>query len=173
MTARLALVAAIDANFGVGLNGRIPWSLPSDLRWFRELTLGGSVCYGRITQKLLSGGMLKDRKNYMLTRNPKVAAVTAMIRDTICVPSVEWALKLHEREHNMSPLFVIGGHRAWAEAFDLATAGCPTLVYLTCVQGDYGCDVKFPMRHLGWTRLQLGPTQPGPPPSVRQLWSNF
>jgi dihydrofolate reductase len=36
-------VAAMAGNRVIGDGGRIPWHLPEDLRWFKELTMGGTL----------------------------------------------------------------------------------------------------------------------------------
>ena len=42
-------VAAMAANRVIGAEGKIPWHLPEDLRWFKELTMGGTLLMGRVT----------------------------------------------------------------------------------------------------------------------------
>lgn len=171
MTAQLALVAAMDLDGGVGREGRIPWSLPADLRWFKELTTGGAVCYGRKTAEILPLEGLPSRVNYLLSSSMPACYCQEV---SVWARSVEEALWFHRRSKLEGPLFVIGGTRAWAEAFELARQGIPSLLYLTLVAGQYQCDTFFPLGHLSWRKmLQQGPYQIGPPPSTRQIWSNF
>lgn len=42
----LNLIAAIGNQGQLGLNGKLPWHDPDDLRWFKELTTGGLVLVG-------------------------------------------------------------------------------------------------------------------------------
>lgn len=39
-------VAAMAENRVIGAAGRIPWHLPDDLRWFKELTMGAPCSWG-------------------------------------------------------------------------------------------------------------------------------
>ena len=34
----ISLIAALDENFAIGRKGQLPWHLPDDLRWFKQLT---------------------------------------------------------------------------------------------------------------------------------------
>ena len=42
-------VVAMARNRVIGNNGQIPWHLPEDFKWFKELTIGGIVLMGRRT----------------------------------------------------------------------------------------------------------------------------
>lgn len=35
------LVVARSINYGIGLNGKLPWHLPSDLKMFKKITCSG------------------------------------------------------------------------------------------------------------------------------------
>jgi dihydrofolate reductase len=43
------LIAAVARNGVIGMDGRLPWHLPSDLKFFREQTMGKVVVMGRTT----------------------------------------------------------------------------------------------------------------------------
>lgn len=62
------LIAAVDANWGIGKDGRLLVHLPGDLRYFKEKTMGKVVVMGRATLESLPGGNpLSDRTNIVLT----------------------------------------------------------------------------------------------------------
>jgi dihydrofolate reductase len=156
-TAKLILMAALDLDDGVGKDGGIPWRLPEDMKRFRSLTLGGMVVVGAKTAATLPtldgrGLMVMHRSGPTLS----TALTWASVRNEDCV-------------------FVCGGHDVWLEAIE---SGLPAMLYLTRVYKSYGCDVKFPMDELLkpsrlWRLLQRGPTQPGPPLSSLQVWTNI
>ena len=56
----ISLIAALDENFAIGRNGRLPWHLPDDLRWFKRLTTGRRVLMGYNTS-LSIGRVLPGR----------------------------------------------------------------------------------------------------------------
>lgn len=60
-------IAAVDRNFGIGKNGRLPAEIPADLRRFRSLTTGGVVIMGRKTYEGLPKRPLPGRENIVLT----------------------------------------------------------------------------------------------------------
>ena len=49
----IACVVAHASNRIIGRDGELPWHLPSDMRFFRELTTGGTVIMGRKTWQSL------------------------------------------------------------------------------------------------------------------------
>ena len=62
------LIAAADANWGIGKDGGLLVHLPGDLRYFKEKTSGKAVILGRATLESLPGGKpLPNRTNIVLT----------------------------------------------------------------------------------------------------------
>ena len=62
------LIAAADANWGIGKDGGLLVYLPGDLRYFKEKTSGKAVIMGRATLESLPGGKpLPNRTNIVLT----------------------------------------------------------------------------------------------------------
>ena len=46
---RIAFVVAMDDNRLIGRDNALPWRLPDDMAWFREVTLGKPCIMGRKT----------------------------------------------------------------------------------------------------------------------------
>ena len=63
-------MAAMSLNRVIGADGKIPWHLPEDFKWFKKMTLGNIVVMGRRTFESL-GQPLPSRKNLILTRHPQ------------------------------------------------------------------------------------------------------
>ena len=84
----ISLVAAIDDNRVIGVNGGIPWHLPDDLRFFKRVTLDKPLIMGRKTYESI-GRPLPRRHHIILTRRPDFEAVGCQI-----VHSLEEALDL-------------------------------------------------------------------------------
>ena len=62
------LIAAADANWGIGKDGGLLVHLPGDVRYFKEKTSGKAVIMGRATLESLPGGKpLPNRTNIVLT----------------------------------------------------------------------------------------------------------
>ena len=75
---KIVLIAAIGENNVIGRNGQLPWRLKSDLKHFRDLTVGKPVIMGRKTFASI-GKPLKDRTNIVLTGDLGLAAPGAVL----------------------------------------------------------------------------------------------
>jgi dihydrofolate reductase len=130
----IALVAAVAANGVIGAQGGLPWHLPEDLKWFKQVTLGKAVVMGRLTWQSI-GRPLPGRANIVLTSD------TAWHRDGAhpahsLAQALELAARLTPSAHEVA---VIGGARVFAEALPLARR-----LYLTEIHRDYPGDTWFP-----------------------------
>jgi dihydrofolate reductase len=66
----LTLMAAADLEWGIGIDGKLPWHLPEDLKRFKARTMGKIVVMGRKTVETLPSS-LPGRRIVTLTRNPR------------------------------------------------------------------------------------------------------
>jgi dihydrofolate reductase len=123
----ISLIAALDENFAIGRNGQLPWHLPDDLRWFKQLTTGKNVLMGYNTAVSI-GRALPDRVNLVLSRRHE-----APFPDQITVRSVEEA----QARCSNTGLMVIGGGMVFAEALPRARR-----MYLTCVHFSEWTEVS-------------------------------
>ena len=64
---RTSLIVAAAENGTIGQNGRIPWHLSADLRYFKQVTMGAPVIMGRKTYESI-GFALPGRANIVVTR---------------------------------------------------------------------------------------------------------
>ena len=97
----ISLLVAMDEKRGIGKNGKLPWRLSSDLKRFRELTMGHHMIVGRKTFESI-GKPLPGRQTIVVTRNPDYAVEGCLIAG-----SVESALELAEsRGENEGPRIV-------------------------------------------------------------------
>ena len=70
---RLSLIAAMADNLVIGIDGKIPWHLPEDLRNFKNITMGAPILMGRKTFQSI-GRPLPGRQNYVLTHDQNFSA---------------------------------------------------------------------------------------------------
>jgi dihydrofolate reductase len=127
---RVYLVAAVASNRIIGSNGRLPWSLPEDLKHFKRLTLGHPVIMGRRTWESLKGP-LPGRDNIVVSATPGYDAAGAAVAN-----SLEGALALCAGE---PVAFVIGGSRLFAESLPIADG-----LVMTEIDRPYEGDTWFP-----------------------------
>jgi len=126
----ISLIAAMDRNRVIGLEGTLPWHLPNDLKWFKRCTLGKPVLMGRHTWESI-GRPLPERHNIVLTTNAEFSAEGATV-----VHSLEQAL---DAAGDAEEVMVIGGGVLFAETIALASR-----LYLTVVHGEFAGDTWFP-----------------------------
>jgi dihydrofolate reductase len=63
-------IAAMSLNRVIGAGNQIPWHLPEDFKWFKQVTMGHVIVMGRKTFESI-GKPLPNRKNLILTRHPQ------------------------------------------------------------------------------------------------------
>lgn len=68
MTGEIVLIVARADNGVIGRDGKLPWSIPADLKRFKALTLGTPMIMGRRTFESLPG-LLPGRRHIVLTRD--------------------------------------------------------------------------------------------------------
>ncbi len=126
--ARISLIWAMDEGGVIGVENRLPWRLPTDMRWFRRHTLGKPVLMGRRTFESI-GKPLPERRNLVLSRSLER------------LPGCEIARSLDEARElaGDAELMVIGG----AEVYRLALPAA-TRLYLTRVHARFDGDAFFP-----------------------------
>src|SRR5271166_5357235 len=72
-------VVAMTRDRVIGKENKIPWRLPGEQRWFKEVTMGHSILMGRKTFESI-GRPLPGRRNLVVTRCGKLPGVE-LIRD--------------------------------------------------------------------------------------------
>ncbi len=146
-----SLVAALDEERGIGIGGELPWRIKKDMASFVERTRGdgngaeNAVLMGRKTwDSILSRFRpLSGRKNIVLSR------AANNVDGAVVADSWQSAL---EAARSCRDVFVIGGSQIYQAAIEMDE--CDAL-YLTTVEGRYGCDVFFPEYEKNFERASL------------------
>ncbi|MGB0360344.1 MAG: dihydrofolate reductase [Endozoicomonas sp.] len=133
---KLALIAAIANNNAIGINNKIPWYLPGDLRYFKAITMGKPIIMGRKTFDSLKKP-LPGRVNIIITRD------TGWQHDGVkVVHSLDTAISLAEDIaliNGNEEIMIIGGEQIYRQAMDKADR-----LYLTRVYQSFDGDAFFP-----------------------------
>ena len=106
---RVSLVAAVDENDLLGIDGRLPWRLPAEMAHFRAETMGRPVVMGRRTHEAI-GRPLPGRTHIVLSRQPGL-----VLPGCVVVASLGAALDAAAAT-GASACAVIGGQRVFEEA---------------------------------------------------------
>jgi dihydrofolate reductase len=143
---RISIVVAAARNGVIGRAGRIPWRLPDDQRFFKQLTTGHCVVMGRKTFESI-GRPLPDRENLVLSRG--TLDPTPGLRGFGDLESaLEWAAA-----QGFEECFVAGGEAVYREALALSDR-----VYRTVVDAEPEGDVVFPdLDETRWRCVQREP----------------
>ena len=124
-------IVAVDKKWGIGKNNDLLFSLPEDMKFFREKTSGKTVCMGYNTLLSFPGSKpLKNRVNIVL-------APDGVERDDCIV--VHTLEDLSKEVNKYDDVFVIGG----AMFYKTMVPYCEE-VYVTKVDADGEATVFYP-----------------------------
>ena len=127
---RISIITAMAANRAIGLNTRLPWHLPEDLKRFKALTMNHHIVMGRKTYDSI-GKPLPGRDTIIVTRNMDYA-----VPGCVAVNSLDAALTV---SYDDEEVFFVGGANLYRQALLIAQR-----IYLTEIQREFEGDAFFP-----------------------------
>ncbi len=129
----LTIIVAADQNNAIGVDGKLPWHLPQDLKFFKNTTWAMPIIMGRKTFESV-GKPLQGRTNIVITGNATWQHEGVLKAESV-VAAIEMAKSLETRE-----IFIVGGGSVYAEALPLVNR-----VYLTRISTTLpAADTWFP-----------------------------
>ncbi len=176
MIMRLISIVAMTPGRLIGRDGRLPWHVPEDLRFFKRTTTGHAVIMGRKTYESMNRP-LPNRRNIVITRQPSympqvrhtesaddtAAATPPVVKSTLdVVGSLDAAIELC-RARKEPDAFIIGGAQIYSAAMDRVDE-----MIITKIEGDYEGDTFFPE----WPAeewVDAGPVDPAFPAATRYV----
>lgn len=108
---QIIIIAAVARNRAIGLDNKLLWRLPEDLKRFKALTMGYPILMGRKTFESL-GRPLPGRRNLVISRNPHSRFEGAEIFGSLAAAIAACA--------DAEKVFVIGGAEIYAQALAMA-----------------------------------------------------
>jgi len=145
-------IAAMSLNRVIGAGNQIPWHLPEDFRWFKQMTTGHVIVMGRKTFESI-GKPLPNRETIVLSRGGFSFPGVTVLMDLNAL--IEWAKTPSPVLRTPSPpmgerdgvrgtpgeqqVFICGG----AQIYQQALPSCSDL-YLTIVKREVEGDALFP-----------------------------
>ena len=126
----ITMIAAVCEDNGLGLDNKLVWHIPRDLKHFKDLTYGHCIIMGRKTFESLPKA-LPNRKNIVLSRKKNLSYNNAVVVDTI-----EKAIE--ETKHDNKPYIVGGG-----EIYKLFII-YSSYIELTRIHHKFKSDTFFP-----------------------------
>jgi dihydrofolate reductase len=120
-------IAAMSRNRVIGVEGRIPWHISEDLKFFKRTTLGHIIVMGRKTYDSL-GKPLPGRENWVVSREAEIPSVRVLR-----------SFEAVEEPSDGRRLYLIGG----AQLYAAVLPRCSELL-LTRVDREVEGDTFFP-----------------------------
>lgn len=137
----VSLLVAASENNVIGKGNKLPWHLPGDLKYFKNLTWAMPILMGRKTFDAI-GKPLPGRKSIVITRNKNWSHEGVDV-----VHSVDEAVQ-KAQAYGAKEIFVIGG----AEIFEAALPKAGR-IYLTRIHHHFDGDAFLsPIDENQWTQ---------------------
>ena len=128
------IIAAVSKNGVIGSNGKIPWNIPEDMKFFKKMTTGNVVIMGRKTFESI-GKALPERFNIVVSSSKE------SFQGAVSSKSFKQAVtlaKTYAKENNCE-IFIIGGETIYRQGLEYADR-----LYITRVDGNFDGDACFP-----------------------------
>ncbi len=130
----LSIIAAVAENNVIGVKNGLPWNLPEDLKYFKEITMGKTVLMGRNTFLSIM----------QILKKPFPGRVNVVISNNQEDKVPEGVLLYHDLEKALQDLadkdvFVAGGAMIFSQMINRVDK-----LYITHIHKAYEGDVKFP-----------------------------
>jgi dihydrofolate reductase len=133
----LTHVTAMSQNRVIGSQNKLPWSIPEDLKFFRETTKGHIMIMGRKTFDSIGAKPLPQRFHIVITRQDLPSPS----------PLVKYVHTLEEALEAARPLtpqwgeevFIVGGGEIYNQSMSFTDK-----IYLTVIHKDFEGDTYYP-----------------------------
>ncbi len=139
------IVAMTNKTNAIGINGHMLYHIHSDLKYFKDITTNNTIICGSNTYKNLPIKPLPNRKNIVITNNPK------QFNDVDTLSSRKELIEYAKNNPNEN-IFIIGGDAIYHQFLDLASK-----LYITEIEEDEDieADSFFPKLNMNeWTKIK-------------------
>ena len=127
-------IVAVDSNWAIGYKNNLLVSIPADMRFFKNETIGKIVVMGKNTLESFPGGKpLANRTNIVvaLEKDYKVPGATV-------VNSIEEALE-EVKKYDTNDVYIIGGASIYKQFLQYCD-----IAHVTKIDYAYQADTYFP-----------------------------
>ena len=139
------IIVAYCKNNGIGLNNSLPWKISSDLKKFKNLTIGNgnnAIIMGKNTWLSLNSSPLTKRDNLILSNTLDI--------DKTCNTNIVKSFKNIEELKDFiylksySDVWIIGGEQIYKLFIDNNILKV-NKIYVTFIDEIFNCDTYFPI----------------------------
>lgn len=149
----LSHIAAVSSNNVIGLNNKLPWSIPEDLIFFKNKTRRRFIIMGRKTFESL-GKPLPQRTNIIVSKNKNFKPQGCFV-----FPTINQAIEAACKNSTKKEIFIIGGGEIYRQSLDQVHK-----IYLTRIHKEFKGDAFYPEIPARQFQLTSQINRPGPPP---------
>lgn len=140
----LAAIWAQDEHELIGKDNMLPWHLPNDLKFFKQMTEDNTIVMGRKTFEGMGSRPLPNRKTIVMTKDQTFNADGVLV-----MHSVEEVVQYAKQFAGIT--FVAGGAKIYADFLPY----CDVL-YRTVIKHSFEGDTTFPeVDWNNWTMINL------------------
>lgn len=136
----ITLIWAEDEKGAIGKDNQLPWSLPNDMKFFKETTMNHNVVMGRKTFESMNLRPLPNRRNFVMTRQKTFKAPGAIV--------IHELLDLAHRVGVDENIYIIGGSEIYRHFLPVAD-----VLLRTKISGDFKGNTFFPT--VKWSEWEL------------------
>lgn len=146
---RISMIVAYGKNKELGLNNKLLWNIPEDLKKFKEITNSHHVLMGRNTYESILSYLKKplpNRTSIVMTRNKDYEH----LENTYKVSTFDEAIKI-AKENKEEELIIIGGASIYKELFPYINR-----LYISEVnyEGEADCYFENNIEEKDWKLIQ-------------------
>jgi dihydrofolate reductase len=138
------MILASDKNYGIGINGQLPWNIPEDLKYFSMITKQtrssekiNLLVFGSNTAKTLPKFKLENRRLFLLTSTPDQFQE---YKDRFTIGDINVLVQYIELNHEIiNNIFICGGAKIYEYFLSIEEIKID-YIYWTMIYKEYNCD---------------------------------
>ena len=143
------IIVAFCKNYGIGIENRLPWKIISDLKKFKNLTLGNNnnaIIMGKNTYNSIKYKPLKNRDNLILSKTLNIDQLNGTNNIVKSFNNIE-KLEDFVKTKKYNEIWIIGGqeiYELFMNKYDNNSLLKPNKIYVTYIDKEIKCDTFFP-----------------------------
>jgi dihydrofolate reductase len=110
----VSAIVAKDRNNLIGIGLKMPWHLPKDFSYFKNITGGYPIIFGRLSFESIGCRPLPNRPHIIVSSDPELDYGNPNV---VCVTTVEDAITVAE-SYGKEEVFICGGGQIYKYALD-------------------------------------------------------
>ena len=121
------IIVAVDKNYGIGYDNKLPWKIPEEIKLFKEKTMNAICIVGNKTYDSLPASLFEDRMIFAVSNKLGI--------------SLEKVLKGAKLKYPEKDVFICGG--AILYSYVLQKYKDKVKIHISFIKNEYECDTFF------------------------------